>query len=93
MIALYHIEQEALNNVAKHSKATHTDLKIAFATSEIQIEVSAKGNGFNVPNSLTEFAPNGHFGLFGAHERADLISVRLEIESAFGNGTRLKVRL
>ena len=92
-LSLYRIAQEALNNVVKHSKATHTDLKIVFDTSEIKMEVSDNGNGFMVPKSPTEFAPNGHFGLMGVHERADLIGARLEIESALGKGTSLKVVL
>jgi signal transduction histidine kinase len=92
-LSLYRIAQEALNNVVKHSKASRADLKIAFETSEIKMEVSDNGNGFLVPKSPTEFAPNGHFGLMGVHERADLIAARLEIESALGKGTRLRVRL
>ncbi len=92
-LSLYRIAQEALNNVLKHSKASHADLKIVFDTSEIKMEVSDNGNGFLVPKSPTEFAPNGHFGLMGVHERADLINARLEIESALGKGTSLKIRL
>ena len=92
-LSLYRIAQEALNNVVKHSKASRADLKITFETSEIKMEVSDNGNGFLAPKSPTEFAPNGHFGLMGVHERADLIGARLEIESALGKGTRLKVRL
>jgi signal transduction histidine kinase len=92
-LSLYRIAQETLNNVVKHSKATHADLKIVFDTSEIKMEVSDNGSGFMVPKSPTEFAPNGHFGLMGMHERADLIGARLEIESALGKGTRLMVRL
>ena len=92
-LSLYRIAQEALSNVVKHSKATHADLKISFEISEIIMEVSDNGNGFIVPKSPTEFAPNGHFGLMGVHERADLIGARLEIESALGKGTSLKVVL
>ncbi|MEW6030290.1 MAG: sensor histidine kinase [Chloroflexota bacterium] len=92
-LSLYRIAQEALNNVVKHSKATHVDLKIAFEDSEIQMEVSDNGSGFRVPSSPTEFAPSGHFGLLGVHERADLIGARLEIESDLGRGTRLSIRL
>jgi signal transduction histidine kinase len=92
-LALYRIAQEALNNTVKHAKANRADLKIAFETSEVQMEVGDNGNGFVVPHSPTEFAPNGHFGLLGMHERADLIGARLEIESALGKGTSLKIRL
>lgn len=92
-LSIYRIAQEALSNVIKHAQATQAELKIAYEPSEIQMEVSDNGHGFVVPKSPTEFAPNGHFGLLGVHERADLIGARLEIESAPGSGTRLKVRL
>ncbi len=92
-LSLYRIAQEALNNAVKHSKAARAELKITFRDSEIEMEVSDNGNGFIVPGSPTEFAPNGHFGLLGVHERADLIGARLEVESALGKGTRLRVRL
>jgi signal transduction histidine kinase len=92
-LSLYRIAQEALNNVVKHSKASHADLEIAFETNETLVQIMDDGSGFLVPNSPTEFASNGHFGLLGVHERADLISARLEIESALGGGTKLTVRL
>lgn len=92
-LSLYRMAQEALNNVVKHSNATHADVKVTFDPVEISIEVSDNGNGFNVPKSPTEFAPSGHFGLLGVHERADLLGARLEIESAPGHGTHFKVRL
>ena len=92
-LSLYRIAQEALNNVVKHSKATHANLKITFEPAEVQMEVTDNGNGFAVPTSPTEFASHGHFGLLGIHERADLIGARLEIESSLGKGSRLKVIL
>ena len=90
-LALYRIAQEALNNVVRHSQAKRADLQIAFGEKEIELEVSDNGIGFNMPKSPTDFAPNGHFGLLGMRERADLIGARLEVDSAPGKGTRLKV--
>ena len=92
-LALYRIAQEALNNVVRHSQAKSADLHIAFGKNEIRLEVHDNGIGFDMPKSPTDFAPNGHFGLLGIRERADLIGARLEVESAPGKGTRLKVRL
>ena len=92
-LSLYRIAQEALNNVVKHSGATRANLSIRYSDSEINLSVTDNGNGFVAPASPTEFAPNGHFGLLGIHERADLIGARLGIESAPGQGTRLEVRL
>jgi signal transduction histidine kinase len=92
-LSLYRIAQEALTNVVKHSQATQAELRILFSETYVQIEVDDNGIGFSVPNSPTEFAPNGHFGLLGVHERADLIGAKLEVLSAPTKGTRLKVRV
>jgi len=92
-LALYRMAQEALNNVVRHSQAKRADLQLSFGEKEIKLEVSDNGIGFDMPKSPTDFAPSGHFGLLGIRERADLIGARLEVESAPGKGTRLRVRL
>jgi signal transduction histidine kinase len=92
-LALYRIAQEALNNVVRHSQARRADLRLNFGEKTVELEVSDDGIGFNVPQSPTDFAPQGHFGLLGIYERADLIGARLSVESAAGKGTRIKVRL
>ncbi len=91
-LALYRIAQEALSNVVRHARARRAEVRLAFDERQIELEVRDDGIGFNVPRSPTDFAPNGHFGLLGIRERADLIGARLSVESAPGNGTRLKVR-
>ncbi|HEX6269393.1 MAG TPA: ATP-binding protein, partial [Anaerolineales bacterium] len=92
-LALYRIAQEALNNVLRHAKAKHANLQIMFADNEIHLEVSDDGIGFQTPESPTDFAPSGHFGLLGMRERADLIGARLEVQSEAGKGTRLSVQI
>jgi signal transduction histidine kinase len=92
-LALYRIAQEALNNVVKHSQATRAELKIDFDDFQVVMEVVDNGSGFEMPRSPADFAPGGHFGLLGIRERADLIGARLEVDSAVGKGTRLRVRL
>jgi len=92
-LALYRIAQEALNNVVRHSQAKRANLHISFGEKHIVLEVSDNGIGFNMPKSPTDFAPNGHFGLLGMSERADLIGARLEVQSEAGNGTRLIVHM
>ena len=92
-LALYRIAQEALNNVLRHSKAQHADLQIDFTDKEIKLAINDDGIGFEVPKSPTDLAPNGHFGLLGMRERADLIGGRFEVHSEVGIGTRLCVGL
>ncbi len=92
-LALYRIAQEALSNIVRHANASSATLNINFSEHEINLVISDDGVGFVMPASPTDFAPSGHFGLLGMRERADLIGARLEVESAPGNGTRLRVRL
>ncbi|RPJ23601.1 MAG: hypothetical protein EHM33_20435, partial [Chloroflexi bacterium] len=92
-LALYRIAQEALNNIVRHANAKQAFLHIHFDNHEIQLEVRDDGIGFQMPKSPTDFAPSGHFGLLGIHERVDLIGGRLEVQSQVGQGTRLSVRL
>lgn len=49
------------------------------------------GRGFVVPASPADFLPQGHLGLLGMSERAELVGARLAIYSAPGRGTRLTV--
>lgn len=92
-LSLYRIAQEALYNVVKHAHATYAALTIAFMPDVTELTVSDNGIGFTVPQSPTDLVPAGHLGLMGMHERASLIGGRLEIESAPGKGTRLRVRV
>ncbi len=92
-LALYRITQEALSNVTRHSQASRAALSIRFHAQGVTIQVEDNGRGFEVPRSPAEFAPNGHYGLLGMYERADLIGAALEIQSERGKGTRLIVAL
>ena len=90
-LALYRMAQEALNNVAKHARATQAHLTISFAESAVSLDVVDNGIGFDVPATPGAFAALGHFGILGLRERADLIRAKLVIESKPGIGTRVSI--
>jgi signal transduction histidine kinase len=86
---LYRIFQEALHNVVKHAGARNVEVLLGpggEAGGASVLEVSDDGSGFDpsVP------AP-GHLGLVGMAERARRIGAVLTIDSAPGQGTRLRV--
>jgi two-component system sensor histidine kinase UhpB len=60
---------------------------------EVTLSVQDDGLGFSVPESPAEFAPGGHFGFLGMHERAEGIGARLDISFRPGQGTRVSVIL
>ena len=92
-LAFYRIAQEALSNVTRHSQATQAGVYLRFEPDSACVEVSDNGLGFEVPRSPAEFAPRGHFGLLGVHERAELLGAGLEIRSAPGQGASVMVKL
>lgn len=92
-LALYRITQEALTNVARHAAATSATVILAFDPENVRLTVHDNGRGFVVPESPAELAPQGHFGLLGIHERAELIGAHLSLHSQPSEGTRLQVEV
>ena len=83
---LFRIAQEALNNVSKHAKASHAGVQLHLGK-PFWIEVKDDGQGFDPQHGLA----GGHMGLAGMHERAEEIGWTLIIQSAPGEGTRVRV--
>lgn len=84
-IALYRIAQEALNNVAKHAKATQALVTLRL-NGAARISVTDNGIGFDPE----QFQPN-HLGLKIMRERADAIGAKLTVDSEPGEGTQVTV--
>lgn len=92
-LALYRIAQEALQNIVRHAQATWAQVRLVFGPRQVRLEVQDNGRGFRVPESPAEFAPQGHYGLLGMYERAELIGARLTLHSEPGQGTRVVLTL
>ena len=88
-LALYRMAQQALSNVVRHARARSAILSVDFSDGAISLDVRDDGIGFQIPRYPTDLAPNGHFGLLGMHERADLIGASLNVHSEPGHGTRV----
>lgn len=91
-LAFYRIAQEALSNTLRHSGAQHAGLELVFSPADTILVIHDDGRGFVVPESPSQFAPQGHFGLVGMHERAELIGATLRIQSS-PRGTRVTLSL
>ncbi|MBE3117984.1 MAG: ATP-binding protein, partial [Candidatus Atribacteria bacterium] len=92
-LALYRMVQEALNNAVHHAQARHLTVRMEFNSQAARLEITDNGKGFEVPKTPAEFTPQGHFGLLGLYERAELIGAHLEIRSSPGKGTHLSIDL
>jgi len=88
-IYLYRIAQEALNNIAKHARATHVIMKLKRDNNIVTLEVTDNGKGFIFDPVC--FAQRN--GLQNMRERAHLIQGEFTINSQPGNGTTIKVSI
>ena len=84
--ALYRIAQEALNNVARHARASEVWVDLRLSDQCIRLEIGDDGRGFD-PG--TESA--GHFGLQNMRERAEAIGGSFGIVTGPGRGTVVTV--
>ncbi|MFH1909237.1 MAG: histidine kinase [Chloroflexota bacterium] len=92
-LALYRIVQEALSNVTRHAGASQASVCVTFQAENVVVEITDNGRGFTPPRSPAEFASDGHFGLLGMHERAELVGAKLTIVSTLGARTTITVRV
>lgn len=82
---LLSIAREALNNVQKHSGASHARLTALYENNRLCLSVEDDGRGFDPMHSKTDDA----FGLSIMRERAAEIGAELNIESAPEKGCRV----
>lgn len=90
--AIYRVAQEALQNVAKHAKASKVVVRLVRTDDTVLLEVSDDGIGFD-PAAVEDRAGPGGYGLNGMAERAELLGGRLNVISKLGEGTRLVLSL
>ena len=85
---LFRIAQEALTNAVTHAQASRVSVLLAFAVDGVELTVSDDGRGLPPGKPERGF----HFGLPGMRERARALGTGLELESAPGQGTTIRVR-
>lgn len=83
-IHVYRILQEALNNVTKHSQASHAFVRLNVSASNLRLEVEDDGVG--IRNS----GPTG-LGLIAMRERAQIIGGHLSISATSRGGTLVQL--
>jgi signal transduction histidine kinase len=91
-LAFYRIAQESLANVRRHARAEHVRMILVFGPHTVTLGIGDNGAGFDLPPKLVDLTREGHFGLMGITERAQLIGGRLYCESQPGRGTTIIVQ-
>ncbi len=85
---LYRVVQEALTNVARHSRAARASVVVQRVNGSVIAAVEDDGVGFEM-NAVSA----GRIGLLGLSERVTLVGGTLDIESAKGHGTTVLARI
>lgn len=86
-IHIYRVFQEALNNIAKHSKSTDAEVRMRIAADNLLLEVEDHGVGIGGQ-------PRNGLGLIAMRERAELLHGSLSLQkpaSATGTLVRLAI--
>jgi PAS domain S-box-containing protein len=83
---LYHIAQEALNNVLRHAQASSVTVYLGREKESIVLEVLDDGRGFD-----SQDRDRGGMGLNNMQQRAETMRATLTISSIPTQGTRVRV--
>lgn len=87
-LELYRVAQEALHNTVKHARAKQVNVRMQWNAEGLLLEVCDDGVGFDATTSFP-----GHLGLHTMRERITRMGGILQVESAPGQGTRIRAQL
>jgi len=87
---IYRISQEALNNVAKHSKSDLVHLALRKSDGKIELVIRDNGQGFDLNKTLAREGAQRGLGLTSMRERTELSGGTFAIESVPGQETIIR---
>ena len=87
-IVMFRVAQEAITNAIKHSGTARLEVRLGHSRSLVELTVRDEGCGFTVGELGDD---DGRLGLLGMRERAALVSGRLSVSSAPGEGTTVSL--
>jgi len=88
-LVLYRVVQEALSNVVRHSGAATVNIAVHAEGSEVVAVVEDDGEGFDD----RRVGKGAGLGLLGMKERAASVRGSVQVESAPGGGTRVRLSI
>jgi len=89
---IYRIAAEALRNAFQHSQGTQIEVELRYYEHQFRLCVRDDGIGIDA-KVLDEGGREGHYGLRGMRERADLVGGKLSVWSAVDAGTEVELTI
>lgn len=91
-LLLFQAARELLLNVRKYAGVSEATLKLSHCDGCIEMQVEDQGVGFDPVEAFRERTTGG-YGLFSVRERLEVLDGHLEIHSAPGQGTRVRLEV
>jgi signal transduction histidine kinase/PAS domain-containing protein len=92
-IAVFRMTQEAITNIASHSRAESAYIGLEFKDKSVVVQVEDDGVGFNLEEVLSSAHEKESMGLLGMKERAELLGGKLNIDTRPNRGTKLIIEI
>jgi signal transduction histidine kinase len=89
---VYRMGCEALRNAFQHSGAPRIEVGIHYDNRQFRVCIQDNGKGID-PKVLDAGGREGHYGLPGMHERAELAGGRLVVRSKVNSGTVAEIMI
>jgi signal transduction histidine kinase len=86
---VYRIGREAVVNAFRHSDAQNIEVGVEYAGRHLCVTVSDDGRG--IDPQVLQSGRDGHWGLSGMRERAEMIGARLTVRSRAASGTEVEL--
>ena len=87
---IFRVLQEAMNNVAKHSRADYLHVLFMTQDDSITLTIEDNGMGFDVESAFSKGRRKRGFGIDSMKNRVELSGGLLILESDVGKGTSVK---
>ena len=88
----FRVAQEALNNIARHAKASRVEVSIEKLADNCCMKIYDNGKSFNVAGVLN-VKGRKRLGLLGMRERLEMVGGTFCVESAPGKGTTIDAEI
>ena len=89
-VCFFRIAQESLRNGVVHGQATRFDVSLTRVDEHLEMTVIDNGRGFDL-DAVRQRASGG-LGLVSMEERAHVVGGEMQIRTALGRGTSIRVR-
>jgi signal transduction histidine kinase/ligand-binding sensor domain-containing protein len=89
---VYRIVGEAMRNAFRHAAAQRIEVEIHYDERQFRVRVRDNGKGI-APKFIGDDGREGHFGLRGMRERAELIGSKVTVWSELDSGTEVELSI